>query len=236
MTIEAKISLPQAMFNREMAYNYDRKNSGLAPITNSLHFLARLVLEGLPPRSKILCVGVGTGAEILTLAEAFPQWTFLGIDPSAEMLEVCRERLRHAGILDRCELIQGYVHDAPPDATFDAALSLLVAHFIPRDQRADFYRAIHERLKPDGYFIAAELCTDLNSPDFPSLLKGWERIQLRMGANEEALARLPDILRNTLAVLSPEETDGLLRSSGFDMPVAFFQAFLIRGVFAVKQS
>jgi SAM-dependent methyltransferase len=76
-------------FNREASRAYDDKNSKLAPISENMHFLIRLVLKGLPPRSRVLCVGVGTGAEILSLFRAFPDWTFLGVDPSAEMLKVC---------------------------------------------------------------------------------------------------------------------------------------------------
>lgn len=80
-------------FSKEASQSYDERNSKLAPISDSMHFLIRLVLKDLPSRSRILCVGVGTGAEILSLSKAFPEWTFFGLDPSAEMLEVCTERL-----------------------------------------------------------------------------------------------------------------------------------------------
>ena len=52
-----------------------------------MHFLIGLVLKELPTDARILCVGVGTGAEIFSLAEEYPEWTFVGVDPSADMLE-----------------------------------------------------------------------------------------------------------------------------------------------------
>ena len=44
-----------------------------------MHFLIRLLLEGLSPKARVLCVGVGIGAEVLSLAAAHPEWRFLGI-------------------------------------------------------------------------------------------------------------------------------------------------------------
>jgi tRNA (cmo5U34)-methyltransferase len=221
-------------FNQDMAKRYDERNSKLSAISDNLHFLVRLVLADLPARARILCVGVGTGAEILSLAKARPEWTFVGVDPSKEMLDVCRSRLAQEGVGDRCELIHGYVQDAPEGAAFDAVLSILVAHFIPRAERRDFYRSILQRLKPDGYFASAEISADLDAPEFPAMLKNWEQVQALMGATPESLQNLESTLRNTLSVLSPEETAALWRESGFGPPVQFFQAFMIRGLYARK--
>lgn len=87
-------------------------------------------------------MGVRTGAEILSLSKKYPEWSFLGVDPSTPMHEVCRERLQGAGVIDRCELINGYVQDAPIGVNFDAVLNVLVAHFVKREDRPDFYRNI----------------------------------------------------------------------------------------------
>lgn len=221
-------------FNQDMAKRYDERNSKLSAISDNLHFLVRLVLADLPARARILCVGVGTGAEILSLAKARPDWTFVGVDPSKEMLEVCRSRLAQEGVGDRCELIHGYVQDAPEGAAFDAVLSILVAHFIPRAERPDFYRNILQRLKPNGYFVSAEISADLDAPEFPAMLKNWEQVQALMGATPESLQNLESTLRNALSVLSPEETATLWRESGFGPPVQFFQAFMISGLCARK--
>ncbi|CAN7443062.1 class I SAM-dependent methyltransferase [Caulobacter sp. LjRoot300] len=220
-------------FNREIADAYDRRNSALAPISDSLHFLLRLVLADLPVDARVLCVGVGTGAEILSLARIYPGWSFVGVDPSDEMLAVGRHRLQQAGVLDRCELLQGYAQDAPHDG-FDAAVSLLVAHFIRREGRGAFYSAIHDRLKPGGCFASAEISGDLDAPEFPEMLEDWKRIQGLMGATPESLTKLGGMMRDVLGVLSPAETEALWEAVGFQKPVPFFQAFMIRGWHAVR--
>ncbi len=193
----------------------------------------RLVLADLPANACILCVGVGTGAEILSLAKARPEWTFVGVDPSGEMLDVCRDRLMREGVGSRCELVRGYVPDAPVDE-FDAVLSILVAHFIPRPERRAFYDNVLKRLKPGGYFVSAEISADLGAPEFSSVLRNWEQVQVLMGSTPDSLKTLQDTLRNTLSVLSPAETTALWQQSGLSGPVQFFQAFMIRGWYAQK--
>lgn len=214
-------------FNKEAAKSYDERNSKLSRISDCLHFLTGLVLKNLPPRARILCIGVGTGAEILSLAQTFPDWQFVGVDPSTDMLNVCRERIDKAGLGKRCEFVHGYIQDLPQKDSFDAAVSLLVAHFIKQEDRASFFANMSKHLRSGGYIVNAEISFDLNSAEFPLMLKGWEQVQSMMGATPESLLKLPTILRETLTILPPTETENLLRQSGILLPVRFFQAMMI---------
>ncbi len=223
-------------FFTQMAGFYDERNRQLMPITENMHFLIRLLFKNAPVRARVLCVGVGTGAEILSLSKVFSEWTFVGVDPSSGMLDVCRERLHDAGVLERCELICGYIHDVPMAEPFDAVLSVLVAHFVKREERLNFYRAIHSHLSEEGIFVSTEISFDLNAQEFPSMLKNWETVQSLMGATPESIANLSVQLREMLSVLSPIETEDLLRQSGFYLPIRFFQAFMISGWYAIKHS
>lgn len=222
-------------FSSDMAQRYDERNRKLSRISSCLHFLMCLTLKELPVRSRILCVGAGTGAEILALAEAFPEWRFVALDPSSAMLDVCRARLKEAGIEERCEFIHGYVNDLPEKSEFNAALSVLVGHFVKQDERVDFYRGMTRRLLSGGYFLNAEISFDLNSKEFPSMLKCWESVQELMGASPESLASLPKLLREALTVLPPTTVEELIRQSGIGTPVRFFQAFMIHGWYGKKE-
>lgn len=221
-------------FTQDASRAYDEKNSRLAPIADAMHFLTRLILKDLPDKSRILCVGVGTGAEILSLSKEYPQWTFVGVDPSAAMLAVCRERMARSGVLDRCELIHGYVQDVPDAESFDATVSFLVGHFVKRAERRDFYQGMHRRLKRGGAFVNTEISFDLDSKEFPAMLEHWKRVQSLMGATPESLNSLPRLLRDTLTVLAPSEAEDIMRASGFALPTRFFQAFMIAGWYARK--
>lgn len=215
-------------FNKELAQKYDERNSKLAPISECLHFLMSLMLKDLrSQQARVLCVGVGTGAEILSLAHIFPEWTFVGLDPSVDMLNVCRERVRTAGWQNRCEFVQGYIQDLPRSEPFDVAVSLLVAHFIKKQERLSFFQHITEHLQNGGHLVNAEISSDLNGPEFPFMLEGWAQVQTLMGATPESLTSLPKLLRETLTVLPPQETEALLKQSGIAQPLRFFQALMI---------
>ena len=223
-----------SFFDQNAAVTYDERNQKLAPIGDGLHFLIRLILGDLPARSRVLCVGAGTGAEILSLASAYPRWSFVGVDPSASMLEVCRNRLTEAGVIDRCQLVTGFVQDLPPGGDYDAVVSVLVAHFVDKAERAGFFREMTSRLRKGGCLVNAEIGFDLDAPGADSMIDQWKKIQALMGAAPEGLAGLPKVLREVLQVLPPAETERLIRDSGIGRPVQFFQSLMIRAWYGSK--
>ena len=195
----------QDFFTQEHAERYDDRNSKLAPISNNLHFLISLILEGLPRQSKVLSVGAGTGAEIISLAKHYPDWSFVAVEPSLSMLNVCRKRVEDAGFLDRCQFIHGYADALPVEENFDAVLAVLVGHFIPSPEKLKFYKNLVDHLRRGGYLINAEISYDLESPEFTLMQKNWESVQKMMGATPESLAALPRQLRDVLSILHFEK-------------------------------
>src|SRR3546814_18994911 len=79
------------------------------------------VFAGLPDDARLLCVGAGTGAEIAHLAQRFPGWRFLALDPAPGMLDACRARVERDGFADRCEFPAGLVDTLSDAASFDGA-------------------------------------------------------------------------------------------------------------------
>lgn len=226
--------IPQNAFSKDHAKAYDDRNRALRPISENMHFLIRLVLKDLSEQAHILCLGVGTGAEILSLAKAYPKWTFVGVDPSESMLEVCKQNLKDTGISERATLIHGYVGDVSQGENFDAALSILVGHFIKPEEKLGYYKSMVSLLKSGGYLVNTEISYDLKSLEFPLMIKNWQEVQRLMGANEDSLAALPKLLKENLSVLPHDEVEEILRQSGIEIPVQFFQAFMISGWFGQK--
>ncbi len=136
--------------------------------------------------------------------------------------------------MNRCELIQGYVHDVPAGENFEIVLSIFVAHFVKHKEKLSFYQAMCNRLCTNGFLINTEISYDLNSTEFPQMLNNWKEVQLLMGATAESLANLSTVLREMLSVISPTETEDLLKQSGLNIPVRFFQAFMISGWYGIK--
>jgi tRNA (cmo5U34)-methyltransferase len=220
-------------FDRRAASAYDERNAKFKPVSENLHFLIRLALRDLPADASILCVGVGTGADIIALAEFNPGWKFTGLDPSAPMLEQCRKRMEDRGLSGRTKLFRGFLHELPGEEKFDAVLCLLVAHFL-RDERErrSLFEGMAKRLKPGGRFICAEISADLDHENYPDELEMWKAFQGQAGATEESLKQLPKLMKETLGLLPPQKTEEIIRQSGLRSPIQFFQSFLIRAWYA----
>ncbi len=224
------------IFDKGTAESYDKKNEVFAPISENLHFLIKLILKDLPKSAKVLCVGVGTGIEIIKLAQENPGWSFLGVDPSKAMLNGCENRIKEHGLSDRCELIHGYLSDTQAGEEFDVVLCLLVAHFIKDEsERNRLFQDVAKRSKSGAYLIHAEISFDMSSSEFPEILEKWKAMQSLSGASKEHLDKTLEMMNEYLLLLPPEKTEELMKGAGFSMPVSFFQSLLIRGWYAIKK-
>jgi tRNA (cmo5U34)-methyltransferase len=224
------------IFDR-MASGYDSKLAGMAPINNGLYFLLESVLVGLPQDARILCVGVGTGAELVHLAGVFPGWRFTAVEPSGAMLDTCRKRLDEAGLTSRCTFHEGYLESLPLGEMHDAATCFLVSQFILDEQaRSEFFRQIADRLLPGGILASADLSADVESEDYDALLAVWQRVMGTSAVSAEALDRMKSGYAKDVAILPPAAIASIIESGGFDQPVQFFQAALICGWFAKRAS
>jgi tRNA (cmo5U34)-methyltransferase len=229
---------PPLGFDRANASAYDERFAKLAPFRDALHFIISAVFSHLPADARILCVGAGTGSELLYLAQAFPAWSFTAVEPSAAMLEVCRRKAKEAGIADRCTFHEGYLDSLPSSSgPFHAATSLLVSQFIlDAKARANFFRAIAARLLPDGILATADLATDLASSAGQSLLEVWLRLMKTTDLSPEQLEGLRTAYGRDVAVLPPQEVSAIVASGGFEDPVLFLQTGLIHAWYAKRNA
>jgi tRNA (cmo5U34)-methyltransferase len=221
------------VFDRDFASNYDKRFAKLAPMRNALHLSIRLVLSELPNDARILCVGVGTGAELIDLAQAFPQWKFVAVDPAKSMLDICRQKAEAYGIASRCTFHEGTLDSLPASEPFHAATCLLVSHFFTQqEERRNFFRQIAARLLPDGYLVSADLASDMSSSAYHSLLEVWVRMLRYSEAPAEEIEKFLASYGRDAAIIPPQEVAAIIASSGFDAPVLFFQTLLIHAWYA----
>jgi tRNA (cmo5U34)-methyltransferase len=227
---------PPIAFGHEHAVAYDARFAKLSAMRDALPLLISAVFADLPAEARILCVGAGTGHELIYLAQKFPQWRFTAVEPSAPMLEVCRRKAEACGITSRCVFHEGYLDSLPPSPAFDAATSLLVSQFIlAPEARVGFFRAIAERLRPGGYLASADLASDTASATYQSLLEVWIRLLMReTGSPPEQLEKLRTAYGRDVAVLPLEQVSSIIAAGGFETPVLFFQTLLIHAWYAQR--
>lgn len=219
----------KALFDQQAA-NYDAQWAKTAPIRNCLHLLLSSMFAELPDNANILCVGVGTGDELIYLATRNPGWTFTAVEPSIGMLEICRQRTEKEGVASRCVFHEGYLSSLPATKKYNAATCFLVSQFIlDQNERSKLFSEIAERLKPKGILASSDLASDVESPEYDVLLRAWMNMMSAADISPEAMERMRKAYANDVGVLPPAKIVEIIKSGGFELPALFFQAGLIHG-------
>lgn len=217
----------RALFDQQAA-SYDAQWARLAPINDCLRLLLRAMFAELPHDARILCVGVGTGDELVYLGSAYPGWQFTVVEPSEGMLTICRQRTQEAGMTSRCVFHAGYLGTLPEGGLHDAATSFLVSQFILEEgERMAFFKAIASQLKPGGLLASSDLAADVTSPEYDALLPAWMGMMSAAKVSPDMLERVRTVYARDVAVLPPAKIESFLRAAGFAQAVPFFQAGLI---------
>lgn len=224
-------------FGKERASAYDKKFAAMAPMRDALQLLTRAILSELPADARILCVGAGTGTEIIDLAQAFPKWQFTAVEPAAPMLNICRQRVEENGLTARCTFHEGYLDSLPAFEPFDAATSFLFSQFIVHtEERRTFFRQIAARLRSGGILVSADLTSDMSTEAYQSLLEVWLRLLRACDIPAEEIENMRASFGQSVAILPPQEVEALLASSGFEAPVSFLQTLLIHAWYTKRTS
>ena len=224
-----------AHFDESHAAKYDRRIRQFCPGYDALHDLAAAWFEDLPPDTRFLSSGAGTGAEILALGRRFPSWNFVAIDVSADMIQACRDKTLSAGMDGRVDFFTGRLQDYQAAAPFDAAASIFVAHFIKESsEKLSYFKSIAANLQIGGVFILADLFGDRQSSSFAPLLNAWLRHYASHGIDADTLAKDRAHVERDIDYRPESELIALLVEAGFAPPVRFFQALLFGGWATVR--
>ncbi|MFL5930603.1 MAG: class I SAM-dependent methyltransferase [Gaiellaceae bacterium] len=183
------------------------------------------VEEAHRARPPVVELGVGTGRVAIPVAAAgIP---VIGVDSSAGMLAVCRERAELAGVTGTLDLRMGDVRRPPVDERVELVIcpfrSLL--HLEGEDDRRKALEAAFELLEPGG-----RLVFDVFAPGADDIAQTHDRwLEREPGIHERAVwdaerrrlvlsVRGPDAETTmSLAWVSPEEWRALLVEAGFDI-------------------
>ena len=160
---EKKIS---GMFD-SIASKYDRMNHGMSLGIDRLwrwRFVRRLAKK-LPEKAAVLDLACGTGD--LTKALSNKGYHVTGLDISAEMMAIGREKCRY--LSPKPNFVLGSAEQIPfPDASFDAVtIAFGLCNF---DHRAQCLAEIRRVLKPGGQLAVLEFAVPRN--------RHWKKIYL----------------------------------------------------------
>jgi ubiquinone/menaquinone biosynthesis C-methylase UbiE len=120
-------------------------------------FRERLVrLARLEAGQSVLDIGCGTGSLAIAAKQRVGSGgTVQGIDASPEMITRARRKARKGGV--DVSFTNGVVEALPfPDGHFDAVLSTLMLHHLPREPRRQCAREMRRVLKPGGCVLVVD--------------------------------------------------------------------------------
>lgn len=193
---------------------FERLSTGSVPGYTALQDMVAVAAAAVsPPSAKVLDLGCGTGAGIVSIARAMPGVRLVGCDPMEPMIATARARCEEAGV--KAQLVTGALPSVLSEAPFDVVVCTLVLHFVPPDDRAALLRGIRAALRPGGALVI----TALERPDTPDAERVWSLIRKHYAATKgvtpaELAARAAQTQGKVHPLASGELADGL-RAAGF---------------------
>lgn len=185
-----------------------------------------LLAERVGSTGRVLVVGAGGGLELKMFAEAHLNWTFIGVDPSAAMLQLAKQVL--GPLASRVTLTEGTVEDASL-GPFDGATCLLTMHFLPLEDRRRTAAEVRRRLKPGSPFVVAHFSIPNGEGERALWLSRYANFAIASGIEPDKAETARAGIGQKLPILSPEQDEAVLRDAGFSNVSLFYAGFTFRG-------
>jgi SAM-dependent methyltransferase len=184
-----------AIAQQLVALNHQFYQSLAAPFSASrgrLHPGVQKVLRSVPADANVLDLGCGNGGVVRELAKRGHSGRYVGVDFSAELLQVARKNVRSPTSYVQRPTSNAAVQFIQADFTtpswnlqspissfrFDFVFAFAVLHHIPsRELRLDFLRQVRRLLASGGRFVLSNW-QFMNSPRLRDRIQSWETIDL----------------------------------------------------------
>lgn len=191
----------------------------------------------LPGRAKILVVGAGTGMEIAEFGPLNPGWSFYGVDPSANMLDLAQKKIEKKRIKNKVHFIQGYVEDLAKGESFDGATCILVMHFLKDNgAKLELLKSISQRLKRGAPLVLVDGCGTRGSRVFKENVKVWKQYPIAKGLKAEYVEKsFRKTILKMVRFVPESRILALLKRAGFRNVFKFYTSFLYSGWTAYKR-
>lgn len=180
--------------------------------------------------ASLLVIGAGGGNELAAWGPSNPKWTFTGVDPSKEMLQMAENKSIQLGLENRVRLIQGTIADLPlPDSKFDAASCILVLHFIDDvQQKLKLLKTIKDNLKPGAPFVLVSAYGDPGDAELQDRINVWKSFFFEVGYD---LSKLDEMGKGIMKIsfITEKHIERLLEESGFMKITRFYSTGLFAG-------
>ncbi|TVX98576.1 class I SAM-dependent methyltransferase [Paenibacillus cremeus] len=217
-------------FESDFGKNYERSIKVALPTYEQLFPLATSFLRTkVNDNARLLVVGAGGGAELLSFNQANPDWQMTGVDPSEQMINLAKEKVNNAGITDKINLFHGLTNQLPLEPIYEGATCILVLHFLPDDvSKLELLKSIAERLKPGSPLVLVSVYGNKESVEFQLKTEAVKENFLINGYNPEEIDEGLENL-SKLPIVTEERIKELLYEAGFHQVTHFFTTYYFGG-------
>jgi tRNA (cmo5U34)-methyltransferase len=216
---------------------YDAQIQDIIPYYTNFHNEIIEFIKSQSNEPKIwLDTGCGTGALIKKAIEVFNNTKFLLMDPSKDMIEEARKKLRD---LDEERIIflepvatqnfPGKLDEKP-----DIITAIQCHHYLKPSDRIKAIGVCYNLLKENGTFITFENIRPFTSEGIEMYKRYWEDFQLKMGRDDETVSGHMERFDKEYFPINIEEHLEILRKAGFRVVELFWFSYMQAGFYCTK--
>jgi demethylmenaquinone methyltransferase/2-methoxy-6-polyprenyl-1,4-benzoquinol methylase len=165
---------------------------------------------------RVLDVATGTGDLAIEIARACPGASVIGLDPSANMLEIAAQKVAKRDLTDRISLVLGDAQNLPQaNCEIDAATIAFGIRNVP--DRARGLRELARVVRPGGRIAVLELGEPKGSILGAAARFHSHFLVPRLGAWLSSAREYKYLQTSVAAFPPPQEFAALMKSSGLDV-------------------
>ena len=223
-------------FNEDVAACFDNMLARSIPLYDAMREACfALGKEFVQPGTAIVDLGCSRGEALVPYIKHFGvNNRYVGIEISAPMAAVCRERFAiHIanGLIDirETDLRRTY-----PKTPASLTLSILTAQFIPIEHRQRVIRSVYRNTLPGGAFLIVEKVLGATSEIDEQMVARYYDMKRANGYSQEDIDRKRLSLEGVLVPVTAHWNEEMLRAAGFTQIDCFWRWMNFAGWIAIK--
>ena len=197
--------------------------------------IADIALRSCPTTASVVDLGCATGTTLDAIARrARGRMTLIGVDRSAEMLDVARAKLRRHATTHDVRLYPVDLLALPTLSDQPAGVVVLAftLQFIRPLERQRVLESVRSMLHPQGVLMVVEKTVQPVDRVNHLFLDAYHDFKQAQGYSRAEIARKREAYHNRLVPFRPEENQRLLASAGFSTVAVFYSHLNFQGYLA----
>tara|TARA_B100000925_G_scaffold290286_1_gene275143 strand:- start:848 stop:1555 length:708 start_codon:yes stop_codon:yes gene_type:complete len=220
-------------FEAEYGRTYRKTIQNSVPGHGTLLEIAAATVGELASAAKrILVVGPGPGDELPPLLSACPDTEFVVLEPSAQMLQICKETLESHEGSERCELVQktldGAVLSGLLQKDFGAVICHNVLHLMAADLQDQMIWSLVEQLLPGGILLISSYSEATEPVLCDTIFSIASRRLIDRGLPSEVVDKFLTTRNTAVFSLNAERLQQILMELNCQNPIQLYQALFAR--------